>query len=253
MSRKVVLFVVLFFAVMAVPVFAQQGTSFSMPGFSMQMGSGATEPNKLGQTIQIVLLLTVLSLAPSIAIMATCFTRILVVFGFLRKALGTQSAPPSQVLTGLSIFLTVFIMMPVWTEINDNAIKPYQAEQISGEDAWKAGTLPLRKFMGRQVGEQEYALFSELSGSEPVMVDDAPLSTLVPAFVLSEMKMAFKIGFLIYLPFLLIDLVTATILMSLGMMMLPPMTISMPIKILFFVLADGWTVLVRGLITSFVG
>ncbi len=251
--RKVISGLFLGLALFVNPVFAQeqQTTSFTGPGISVQIGSANDEPTKLSQTIQIMLLLTVLSLAPSFAIMTTSFTRILIVLGFLRKALGTQSAPPSQVLTGLSIFLTAFIMMPVWQEINENAIQPYQAETINAEQAWEAGVLPLRMFMARQVGEQEYALFSELSGAPPEKLENAPLSVLVPSFVISELKTSFKLGFLIYLPFLLIDLVTATILMSLGMMMLPPMTVALPVKILFFVLADGWTVLIRGLVASF--
>lgn len=251
MKHKLGLLVLFLLVVCTLPVFAQQTTSLSAPGINVQIGSAPDDPSLLSQKLQIVLLLTVLSLAPSFAIMATSFTRILVVFGFLRKALGTQSAPPTQVLTGLAIFLTAFIMMPVWQEINENAIQPYEKQAISAEQAWAAGSLPIRKFMARQVGEQEFALFAELSNTAPDKLEDAPLNVMVPAFVLSELKTSFKLGFLIYLPFLLIDLVTATILMSLGMMMLPPMTISMPIKILFFVLADGWTVLVKGLIASF--
>lgn len=239
------------FVLLAAAASAQQATSLSAPGVNVQIGSATEDPTKLTQTIQIVMLLTVLSLAPSVIIMATSFTRILVVFGFLRKALGTQSAPPSQVLTALSIFLTAFIMLPVWQEVNEKAVKPYQRQELTSQEAWDAGTLPLRKFMARQVGESEFALFAELSGSMPESQDGAPLNVLLPAFMLSELKTAFKLGFLVYLPFLLIDLVTATVLMSLGMMMLPPMTISMPIKILFFVLADGWTVLVQGLVESF--
>ena len=239
-------------ALLAAAASAQQtAPSLSVPGINVQIGGAGDDPTKLTQTIQIVMLLTVLSLAPSFVIMATSFTRILVVFGFLRRALGTQSAPPAQILTGLSIFLTVFIMLPVWQDINENAVQPYQQGQLSSEEAWEAGTLPVRKFMARQVGEGEFALFAELSGAPPEQLEDAPLNILVPAFMLSELKTAFKLGFLIYLPFLLIDLVTATVLMSLGMMMLPPMTISMPIKILFFVLADGWALLARGLVESF--
>ena len=239
---------VLLFSGMSVSA-QSSGTSLSIPGVSVQIGG--EDSGQLSQTIQIVLLLTVLSLAPSIAIMTTSFTRILVVLGFLRRALGTQSAPPSQVLAGLSIFLTAFIMLPVWKEINENAIQPYQRQELGSAEAWEAGVLPLRQFMAKQVGEEEYALFVEMSASSPEKMDEAPLNILVPAYILSELKTAFKLGFLIYLPFLLIDLVTATTLMSLGMMMLPPVTISMPIKILFFVLADGWTVLIRGLVSSF--
>ncbi len=185
MTRKVIPVLFFLLVLFAVPVFAQQTTSLAGPGISVQIGSANDDPAQLGQTIQIVMLLTVLSLAPSFAIMATSFTRILIVFGFLRKALGTQSAPPSQVLTGLAIFLTAFIMMPVWQEINENAIQPYQAETITSEQAWKAGVLPLRMFMARQVGEQEYALFSELSAAQPETLESAPLNVLVPAFVLS--------------------------------------------------------------------
>lgn len=224
----------------------------AMPGLNIQVGTPGGDPKELSSGIQIIILLTVLSLAPSFIIMTTSFTRIMVVFGFLRRALGTQSAPPTQILAGLSIFLTIFIMMPVWREINEQAIQPYQAQTISGEQAWKAGIQPLHKFMARQTGASEYALFVEMSGRPAVEIDQSDLSLLVPAFVLSELKTSFKLGFLIYLPFLLIDLVTATVLMALGMMMLPPMTISLPIKILFFVLADGWTVLIRGLLQSFV-
>lgn len=230
----------------------QQTTSLSSSGINIQIGTpGAEEAEGLSQAVRIVMLLTVLSLAPSFVIMTTSFTRILVVFGFLRRALGTQSAPPSQVLAGLSIFLTIFIMLPVWKQINAQAIQPYQAKQITAEEAWAAGLVPLREFMARQTGETEYALFVEMSGLPPTQMDQAELNILVPAFVLSELKTAFKLGFLIYLPFLLIDLVTAIVLMSLGMMMLPPMMISLPIKILFFVLADGWTVMIRGLLASF--
>jgi len=173
------------------------------------------------------------------------------VFGFLRRALGTQSAPPTQVLTGLSLFLTIFIMLPVWKQINIDAIQPYQAQQITAEQAWVRGMVPLQKFMASQTGETEYGLFVEMSKSAGVEMEKAELNILVPAFILSELKTAFKLGFLIYLPFLLIDLVTAMVLMSLGMMMLPPMMVSLPIKILFFVLADGWTILIRGLLASF--
>jgi flagellar biosynthesis protein FliP len=236
----------------ALSVFAQN--SVNMPGFSIQLGgAGVNEPEGLGTSIRIVMLLTVLSLAPSIVIMMTSFTRILVVFGFMRKALGTQSSPPNQVLAGMALILTTFIMMPVWKEMDANAIKPYQAKELNAEQAWVEGLLPLRRFMASQTGESEYALFVELSGKDMAELEQAELSILVPSFILSEMKTAFKLGFLVYLPFLLIDLVTASTLMSLGMMMLPPMTVSLPIKILFFVLADGWTILIRGILSSFVG
>ena len=249
--RKWSWMIILLFLGGCLAAFGQQSTTVAAPGLNIQIGTPGDQPEGLSQAIRIVMLLTVLSLAPSFVIMTTSFTRILVVFGFLRRALGTQSAPPAQVLAGLSLFLTVFIMLPVWKEINEQAIVPYQAEQITAEEAWSAGFAPLRKFMAAQTGETEFALFVELSGGADMDMDQAELNVLVPAFVLSELKTAFKLGFLIYLPFLLIDLVTATVLMSLGMMMLPPMMVSLPIKILFFVLADGWTVLIRGLLASF--
>ncbi len=226
-------------------------TAFAVPGVNIQIGTPSGDPSGLGQSIRIVMLLTVLSLAPSFVILTTSFTRILVVFGFLRRALGTQSAPPAQVLAGLALFLTIFIMLPVWKEINETAVKPYQAQELSAEQAWMEGFKPLRKFMASQTGNTEYGLFVELSGQPAAELDQAEMNILVPAFILSELKTAFKLGFLIYLPFVLIDLVTATVLMSLGMMMLPPMMISLPIKILFFVLADGWTILIRGILASF--
>jgi len=233
---------------------AQQSSSLSVPGINVQIGTpGGADGDGLGQAIRIVMLLTVLSLVPSFVILTTSFTRILVVFGFLRRALGTQSAPPNQVLAGLSLFLTIFIMLPVWKQIDQQAIKPYQAQELTAEEAWAEGFKPLRAFMASQTGETEYALFVELSGKPAAELEQAELNLLVPAFILSELKTAFKLGFLIYLPFLLIDLVTATVLMSLGMMMLPPMMVSLPIKILFFVLADGWTILIRGLLSSFMG
>ncbi|QBG47391.1 flagellar biosynthesis protein FliP [Verrucomicrobia bacterium S94] len=231
----------------------QQSGSLTAPGLNIQIGTPGQDAEGFGQAIQIVLLLTVLSLAPSFVILTTSFTRILVVFGFLRRALGTQSAPPTQVLAGLSLFLTIFIMLPVWKQIDKEAIKPYQAKELSAEKAWVAGLKPLREFMAAQTGETEFALFVELGGTQVQDMEEAEMNLLVPAFILSELKTAFKLGFLIYLPFLLIDLVTATVLMSLGMMMLPPMMVSLPIKILFFVLADGWTVLIRGLLASFMG
>ncbi len=205
------------------------------------------------RSLQIVLLITVLSLAPSFIIMTTSFTRILIVFGFLRRALGTQQSPPGQIMAGMALFLTIFIMGPVWKAINEDALQPYLAEEINQAQAWDKMVQPLRKFMAAQTGEDELALFLELAGKDSIEnIDDVGIEVLIPAFITSELKMAFQLGFLIYLPFLVIDLVTSTILMSLGMMMLPPMMISLPIKLLFFVLADGWNLLIRGLVRSFI-
>jgi len=221
-------------------------------GISLKIDPADT-PEEITQSLQILLMMTVLTLVPSAFIMTTSFMRIMIVFGFLRRALGTQTAPANQVLAGMSLFLTIFIMAPVWNKIHADAIKPYIAKEITQAEAFKIGAEPLRAFMARQTGEEELALFVELRKlpENPENPTEIPMDVLIPAFMISELKTAFQMGFLIYLPFLVIDLVIASTLMSMGMMMLPPMMISLPIKILFFVLADGWTMLIRGLVNSF--
>jgi len=222
-------------------------------GIRIQFDEDST-PSEVSQSLQIVLLLTVLSLAPAIIVMTTSFTRILVVFGFLRRAMGTQQVPSTQIMTGLTIFLSIFIMAPIWKQINEDAVQPYMHDEITQAEAWTAGVKPVRKFMASQTGKAELALFLELGKQDKATkIDDVGMEVLMPAFMISELKTAFQLGFLLYLPFLVIDLVTATILMSLGMMMLPPMMISLPIKLLFFVLADGWNILIRGIVSSFTG
>ncbi|MBN1672160.1 MAG: flagellar type III secretion system pore protein FliP [Kiritimatiellae bacterium] len=212
----------------------------------------ADSPGEVSQSIKIMLLLTVLSLAPSAIIMTTSFTRILIVLGFLRRALGTQQTPPGQVLAAMALFLTIFTMAPVWQKINAEAIQPYMAEELTEGEAWQKGMAPLRKFMARQTGENELDLFLNISNTpRPATLEELPTHVLIPAFMSSELKTALQMAFLIYLPFLLLDLIIASSLMSLGMMMLPPMMISLPIKVLLFVLADGWNVLIRGVVTSF--
>lgn len=209
-------------------------------------------PAEFSRSLRIFLLLTALSLAPSALIMMTSFTRILIVMGMLRSALGSPQSPPNQILASMALFLTIFIMMPVWNEVNENALQPYLSEEITQAEAFELGLDPIRQFMAAQTGEQELALFIELSRSEtPRQLDDVSTPVLIPAFIISELKTAFQMGFLIYLPFLVIDLVIASSLMSLGMMMLPPMMISLPVKLLFFVLADGWTLVIRGIVNSF--
>ena len=220
-------------------------------GIRVEFDSGDS-PQQLSQSIRILLLMTALSLAPSAVIMCTSFTRILIVFGLLRRALGTQQTPPGQILAAMSLFLTIFIMMPVWGKMNTEALQPYLAEEITQDVAFKRGMAPLRTFMTRQTGNEELALFVNLSGESGMStIEEIPIHIIIPAFMISELKTAFQMGFLLYLPFLVIDLVIASSLMSLGMMMMPPMMISLPIKMLFFVLADGWTLLVRGIVTSF--
>ena len=209
---------------------------------------------KLESTLQILIMLTILSLAPSILIMVTSFTRIVVVFHFLRTALGTQTTPPNQVIVGLALFITIAIMSPVFTELNTKAIKPYTAGKIKQEQAIEKGLSPLREFMLKQTREKDLKLFMDLnkkSADDIKDYDDIPITIVIPAFIISELRAAFIIGFLIYLPFIVIDMVVASTLMSMGMMMLPPTTISLPFKLLLFVLADGWNLVIGQLVNSF--
>jgi len=209
-------------------------------------------PSDLVPTIQIILLLTILSLAPSILIMMTSFTRIIVVFHFLRQSLATHTVPSNQILVGLALFITFFIMKPVIEEVNNNALQPYLNKTITQEQAFEAASKPIRAFMLKQTRENDLKLFIDLQrDNKPASADLIPLSSLIPAFIISELKTAFQIGFLLYLPMLLIDLVTGSILLSMGMMMLPPIMISMPFKILLFVLVDGWYLIVESLVKGF--
>jgi flagellar biosynthetic protein FliP len=212
------------------------------------------ESGSLSTPVRMLLVLTILSLAPSILIMLTSYTRIIVVLHFVRTAIGTQSSPPNQVLIGLALFLTFFIMWPTFQEINEVAIKPLDAGEITQTEALVAAEQPLREFMYGQTQRKDLSLFIEISGGnidDYEDVDDIPFTTLVPAFILSELRQAFIIGFLIYIPFIVIDMVVASVLMSMGMMMLPPTTISLPFKILLFVLADGWDLIIKNLVLTF--
>ena len=211
------------------------------------------DEGSLSTPVKMLLVLTVLALAPSILIMMTSFTRIIIVLHFLRSALGTQSAPPNQVLIGLALFLTFFIMAPTFSAINENAIEPLDAGEITQEEALVLAEEPIREFMYGQTQTKDLALFLDLAqdDTEYEDYDDIPFTTLVPAFILSELRTAFIIGFLIYIPFIVIDMVVSSVLMSMGMMMLPPTTISMPFKVLLFVLADGWDLVIRGLVQTF--
>ena len=203
-------------------------------------------------TLRILITLTLIALAPTIVIMMTSFSRILIVLHFVRTALGTQTAPPNQVLVGLSLFLTFFIMNPVITEINENAIKPFEAGEIQQEEFIETALKPLREFMYGHTMKKDVRMFLDIEGIESVDdVDDIPTRVLVPSFMISELRTAFIIGFLIYIPFIVIDMVVASTLMSMGMMMLPPTTISMPFKILLFVLADGWNLVIVNLVKTF--
>ncbi|HIJ94427.1 MAG TPA: flagellar type III secretion system pore protein FliP [Desulfuromonadales bacterium] len=222
-----------------------------IPSLSIGVGT-ATKPNDVTTTIQIFLLLTVLTLAPGLLIMTTSFTRISVVLSFLRTAMGTQSAPSNQIILSLSMFLTFFIMTPVWQQINKDAYQPWKAQQITQEQAFDRAVTPVRNFMLSQTREKDLSLFVSLSKlPRPKNSADIPTLTIIPAFMISELRTAFQIGFLIYIPFIVVDMVVASVLMSMGMMMLPPVMISLPFKILLFVLVDGWGLVISSLVKSF--
>jgi len=208
--------------------------------------------NKPGQSILIIMLITVLSVAPALGIMLTSFTRIIIVLSLTRNALGVTTIPPTQVLVGLALFLSVFIMEPTFTEMNNKAVQPYLAGSITQKQAYDAGTKPLKAFMLKQTRQDELALFIKASGDKkPANADAVTMAALVPAFILSEIKTAFIIGFIVFIPFLVIDIIVSSSLMSMGMMMLPPQMISLPFKLLLFVLVDGWSLIARSLLTSF--
>ncbi|RLC16088.1 MAG: flagellar biosynthetic protein FliP [Deltaproteobacteria bacterium] len=209
-------------------------------------------PEDMSVVLKIFLLLTVLSLAPAILVMLTSFTRIAIVLSLLRQALGTNQMPPNQIIIGLSLFLTVFVMMPVWEAINEEALKPYMAKKMDQETALKQAIQPLKKFMLKQTRKQDLALLMNISRSDrPRNSDDVSFPVLIPSFIISELKTAFQMGFLLYIPFLVIDMVVASVLLSMGMMMLPPVMVSLPFKLMIFVLADGWHLIVGSLVKSF--
>ncbi len=212
----------------------------------------AVAPENLSTTLTLVFLITAISLAPAFLVMTTSFTRIIVVLSFLRQALATQQTPPNQVLVGLALFLTLFIMMPTYERVNREAIQPYIREEISQREAFERALIPIREFMFKQVRTQELKMMMEISGrGRPNTPDDVPTHVLIPAFVLSELKTAFMIGFLLFIPFLIIDMVVASTLMAMGMMMLPPIFVSLPFKLILFVLVDGWDLVVGNLVRSF--
>ena len=222
-----------------------------IPSVNVDIGSSG-KPQDVAVTLQVMALLTILSLAPGILIMTTSFVRIVVVIGFLRNALSTQNVPPNQVVIALSLFLTFYIMSPYWSQANENGIQPYMAGQITQEQALQNVVEPIREFMFKQTRESDLALFVNLADDErPETQEDVSTFTLIPAFVISELKTAFQIGFMIYVPFIVIDMIVASTLMSMGMMMLPPVMISLPFKILLFVMVDGWHLLIKSLIVSF--
>lgn len=231
--------------------FAAGASAQNLPSLNIQLGRSNT-PEDLAVTVQIILLLTFLTLAPALLILVTSFTRIIVVLSLLRHALSTQQIPPNQVIIGLALFLTFFVMFPVFNEMNEQAVKPYMAKQISQREAFDRAVVPLRKFMFKQTREKDIALFIRAAKlPNPANEAAVPTRVLIPAFIISELKTAFQMGFMLFIPFLIIDMVVASVLMSMGMLMLPPIMISLPFKILLFVLVDGWNLLVQSLILSF--
>jgi flagellar biosynthetic protein FliP len=238
----------------ALPALAQSApTAPAVPIPRINIGvSPASKPQDVAMSLQILLLLTVVSLAPTLLVLLTSFTRIVVVLSFVRSAIGTQQVPPNQVLTGLALLLTFFVMNPVITDVNRNALQPYLKNQITQSQAINRAAVPLRRFMFRQTREKDIQLFYALSKEpRPASQAEVPTYLLIPAFVISELKTAFEIGFAIYVPFIVIDMVVASILLSMGMMMIPPAVISLPFKILIFLLVDGWNLTVNALFTSY--
>ena len=252
MTRKII-----FISLILTATFIWDGTvtfaeAVSLP--SIQLGVDDVEdPEKVSSALQILFLLTILTLAPSILILTTSFARIIIVLSFLRQAMGTQQTPPTQILIGLGLFLTLFVMGPTWNEINDKALQPFLNEEISQTDALKKAEMPLKTFMLKQTREKDLSLFIEISGENPTTNEEIDIRSLIPAFIISELKTAFQIGFLIYIPFLILDMVVASILLSMGMMMLPPVLISLPFKLMLFVMVDGWYLTVGSLMRSFGG
>ena len=227
------------------------GAAPLIPTVSLNVGT-SENPQEVATTMQLLAVLTVVSLAPAILVMTTSFVRIVVVIGFLRNALSTQNVPPNQVVIALSLFLSFYIMAPYWGQANENGIQPYLAGQITQEQALENIVDPMREFMLRQTRESDLALFVNLSDApRPNGPEDVSTFTLSPAFIISELKTAFQLGFMIYIPFIVIDMIVASTLMSMGMMMLPPVMISLPFKILLFVMVDGWHLLIQSLIMSF--
>jgi len=249
--RFLVLLAVL--ASFAASAFGQEpvvATAKPAPPLTISVG-GAGEQGGVSTAIQLVILMTVLTLAPSIVMLMTSFTRIVIVLGFVRTALGVQNAPSNQIIIGLALFLTIFIMAPIGTRINTEALQPYMAKTITAGEAYEKAAVPLKQFMLKQTRPSEIDFFLGVSGAGPTKVEDLSLTTVVPAFVVSELRTAFQMGFLIFIPFLIIDFIVSSALMSMGMMMMPPTMIAMPFKLLLFVLVDGWHLVIRSLVESF--
>ncbi len=248
-NKSVLIFLLIIVLITASSVIAEP--LIPIPSLDVNV-KAAESPEDIAFSLQVLLILTVLSLAPALLIMVTSFTRIIIVLSFTRSAVGTQQMPPNQALIGLALFLTFFIMTPVLTEVNENALQPFIRHEIEQETALNKAIEPIRNFMFKYTREKDMALFLKLSQVEnTIELTDIPTTSLIPAFIISEMKTAFEIGFFLYIPFLIVDMVVASTLMSMGMMMLPPIMISLPFKILLFIMVDGWNLIIRSLLLGF--
>lgn len=253
MKPKLVISIVVMMLIFSSGSFAQQTQSLSFPIPKINVDVGKSQNGKdVAVTLQILLLMTILALAPSIIIMTTSYLRIIIVFHFLKSALGTQQMPPGQLLAGVALFITFFVMAPTWNKVNQDALKPLLDEKISVEEAYNKGIEPIRDFMFKHVRDEDLELFVSMANmTRPNNRNELPTYIVVPAFVLSELRTGFIIGFFLFIPFIMVDLIISSILMSMGMMMLPPMLISLPFKILLFILVDGWNLIVGSVVRSF--
>ncbi len=250
LGLKIAALILLVLALAGSTASAQTNVATGFGPVSITLGAN-NGPQNVDMGIKVLFLLTLLTLAPSILLLMTCFTRVVIVLSFVRSALQLQGTPASQIIIGLSLFITYFVMAPVWENISRDAIVPYQAHQISDQQALDRATTHVRTFMLRQTRPKDVELFVSMAKLPPTDPNLLPLRVVIPAFIISELRTAFQMGFLIYVPFILIDIVVATVLMSMGMMMMPPMTISLPLKLLLFVLVDGWSLVVQSLVRSF--
>jgi flagellar biosynthetic protein FliP len=256
MKNKNLYIIFILLVLFAATSFAQQtqqtqSLSFPLPKLDVQIGS-SDNPQDVSVTLQILLLMTILALAPSIMIMTTAYLRIIIVFHFLKSALGTQQMPPGQLLAGVALFVTFFVMAPTWNKVNEEALKPLMDEKITTEEAYNKGIEPIREFMFRNVRDEDLGLFISLANMKrPDNRTELPTYIVIPAFVISELRTGFIIGFFLFIPFLMVDMIISSILMSMGMMMLPPMLVSLPFKILLFILVDGWNLIIGSVVRSF--
>ncbi|MCA2004897.1 MAG: flagellar type III secretion system pore protein FliP [Ignavibacterium sp.] len=253
MKTKIFILAISLILIFSTGTVAQQTQSLSFPIPKINVDVGTSQNGKdVAVTLQILLLMTILALAPSIIIMTTSYLRIIIVFHFLKSALGTQQMPPGQLLAGVALFITFFVMAPTWNKVNQDALKPLLDEKIGVEEAYNKGIEPIREFMFKHVRDEDLELFVSMANmSRPNNRNELPTYIVVPAFVLSELRTGFIIGFFLFIPFIMVDLIISSILMSMGMMMLPPMLISLPFKILLFILVDGWNLIVGSVVRSF--